>query len=38
MKAIQMHAFSGADVLKLEDVPTPKPGTDEVLIKVYTAE
>lgn len=37
MKAIQMHAFGGPEVLKLEDVPTPKPGADVVLIKVYAA-
>ena len=35
MKAIRIHEFGGPEVLKLEDVPRPKPGADEVLIKVF---
>jgi len=37
MKAIRIHEFGSADVLKLEDVPVPTPATDEVLIKVYAS-
>ncbi len=35
MKAIRIHEFGNADVLKLEDIPVPTPAADEVLIKVY---
>lgn len=34
MKAIQMHGYGGVNQLRYEDVPTPKPGPDEVLVKV----
>jgi NADPH:quinone reductase-like Zn-dependent oxidoreductase len=34
MKAVQMHGYGGVDQLRYEDVPTPKPGPDEVLVKV----
>ena len=34
MKAVQMHGYGGVDQLLYEDVPTPKPGADEVLVKV----
>lgn len=34
MKAIVVHQTGGPEVLKLEDAPSPKPGADEVLIKV----
>lgn len=34
MKAVQMHGYGGIDQLRYEDVPDPKPGPDEVLIKV----
>jgi NADPH2:quinone reductase len=34
MKAIRVHAFGGPDVLKLEDVPTPRPAGGQVLIRV----
>jgi NADPH2:quinone reductase len=34
MKAIRVHAFGDPDVLKLEDVPDPTPGPDQVLIDV----
>ena len=37
MKAIQVHAFGGPEVLKLEEVPTPKPSTGEVLVRVHAA-
>lgn len=35
MKAIRIHQFGGPEVLKLEEVPRPEPGADEVLIKVF---
>jgi NADPH:quinone reductase-like Zn-dependent oxidoreductase len=35
MKAIRIHEFGGPEVLKLEEVPRPEPGADEVLIKVF---
>ena len=34
MKAIRVHAFGDPEVLKLEDVPDPKPGPGQVLIDV----
>ncbi|HLO27941.1 MAG TPA: NAD(P)-dependent alcohol dehydrogenase [Anaerolineales bacterium] len=37
MKAIVHHEYGPADVLKLEEVPTPTPTADEVLIKVQAA-
>lgn len=35
MKAIRIHSFGGPEVMKLEDVPDPKPGEGQVLIKVH---
>jgi NADPH:quinone reductase-like Zn-dependent oxidoreductase len=37
MKAIQMHAFGGPEVLALEDISIPEPKADEVLVKVHAA-
>ncbi|HEV2480851.1 MAG TPA: NADP-dependent oxidoreductase [Puia sp.] len=37
MKAIQVHQYGGTDVLQLEEVPTPIPQDDEVLIQVKAA-
>ena len=34
MKAVQLHAYGGVDQLFFEDVPDPKPGAGELLIKV----
>src|SRR5665213_2480903 len=34
MKAVQMHGYGGVDQLRYEDVPDPKPGPGEVLVKV----
>ncbi len=34
MKAVRIHSFGDAGVLKLEDVPKPAIGPDEVLVKV----
>jgi NADPH:quinone reductase len=37
MRAIQMTEFGGPEVLKLAELPVPKPGREEVLIKVSRA-
>lgn len=37
MKAILVHEFGGPENLKLEEVPTPKPQTGQVLVKVHAA-
>src|SRR5438270_6347000 len=34
MKAVRLHAYGGVDQLRYEDVPTPEPGPDEVLVRV----
>jgi NADPH:quinone reductase-like Zn-dependent oxidoreductase len=34
MKAVQMHGYGGADQLRYDEVPTPIPGPDEVLVKL----
>jgi NADPH:quinone reductase-like Zn-dependent oxidoreductase len=34
MKAVQMYGYGGIDQLRYENAPDPKPGPDEVLIKV----
>jgi NADPH:quinone reductase-like Zn-dependent oxidoreductase len=35
MKAIVYHNYGAPDVLRMEDIPRPAPGDDEVLIKVH---
>ncbi|MBC8442178.1 MAG: NAD(P)-dependent alcohol dehydrogenase [Deltaproteobacteria bacterium] len=35
MKAIVYHKYGSPDVLRMEDIPKPVPGDDEVLIKIY---
>lgn len=37
MKAAVIHSFGDPDVLKYEDVPTPRPGAGRILIKVLAA-
>ena len=37
MQAIRVHEFGGPDVLKAEEVATPTPGEDELLIRVMAA-
>ena len=34
MKAVRLHGSGGVDQLRYEDVPTPEPGPDEVLVQV----
>ncbi len=37
MKAIRVHEFGGPQVMKLEDVPDPKPGAGQVVVRVHAA-
>ena len=37
MKAIRVHEFGGPEVLNLEEVPTPKPSSSEVLVRIHAA-
>ena len=37
MKAVRIHSFGGPDVLRFEDVPVPKPGRNEILVRVHAA-
>jgi NADPH:quinone reductase-like Zn-dependent oxidoreductase len=37
MKAVQIHAFGGPEVLQYEDVPQPQPKANEILVRVHAA-
>src|SRR5256885_5661883 len=37
MRAIRVHQFGGPDVLKLEEIPDPKPGAGEIIVRVRAA-
>src|SRR5947207_3483913 len=37
MKAVQIHAFGGPEVLQYEDVPQPQPKANEILVLVHAA-
>jgi NADPH:quinone reductase-like Zn-dependent oxidoreductase len=37
MKAVRIHEYGGCDVLRYEEAPRPKPGEDEVLIRVFAS-
>jgi NADPH:quinone reductase-like Zn-dependent oxidoreductase len=37
MKAIRVREFGGPEVLKLEDVPTPKPAVGQVLVRIHAS-
>jgi NADPH:quinone reductase-like Zn-dependent oxidoreductase len=37
MKAIRLHARGGPESLRFEDVPAPRPGPSEVLVRVRAA-
>ena len=37
MKAIVVHEFGAPEVLKLEDLPTPKPGSGQVVVRIRAA-
>jgi NADPH2:quinone reductase len=37
MKAVRVHEFGGPEVLKLEEVATPKPSAGQVLVRIHAA-
>src|SRR5579863_2501526 len=37
MKAIVVHEFGGPEVLKLDDIPTPRPAAGQVLVRIHAA-
>jgi len=37
MRAVVISQFGGPEVLKIEDLPTPQPGTQEVLVRVVAS-
>jgi NADPH:quinone reductase-like Zn-dependent oxidoreductase len=37
MKAVQIHQYGKPEVLKLEEIPRPKPGPGELLVRVHAA-
>src|SRR5262250_2901539 len=37
MKAIRVHKFGGPEVMQIEEVPTPKPGPGQALVKIHAA-
>jgi len=37
MKSIRVHEFGGPAVLKLEEIPDPQPGADDVVVRVRAA-
>ena len=37
MKAIQVQAFGGPEVLQLREIPTPQPAAGQVLVRVHAA-
>jgi NADPH2:quinone reductase len=37
MKAIRVHTFGGPEVLRLEDVPDPRPGPGQVVVRIKAA-
>ena len=37
MKAVQIHAYGGPEVLQYEDVPQPKPKANDILVRVHAA-
>ncbi|MBS28620.1 MAG: alcohol dehydrogenase [Alphaproteobacteria bacterium] len=36
MKAVQIQAYGGPEVVEIVDIPTPEPGPGEVLVKAHT--
>jgi NADPH2:quinone reductase len=37
MRAIRVHEFGGPEAMKLEEVPTPKPGEGQALVRIEAA-
>ncbi|KAL7008761.1 NADPH:quinone reductase [Cystobasidiomycetes sp. EMM_F5] len=38
MRAIRIHKQGGPEVMQMDEIPVPKPGQGQVLIKAYTSE
>jgi NADPH:quinone reductase len=37
MKAIRVHEFGGPEVMKLEEVPDPKPNAGQIVVRIHAA-
>ena len=37
MRAIRVHEYGGPEAMQLEDLPTPRPGEDEALVRLEAA-
>lgn len=37
MRAVRIHGYGGPEVMRLDEVPVPQPGADQVLVKVRAA-
>jgi NADPH2:quinone reductase len=37
MKVVRVHEFGGPEVLKLEEIPTPRPAAGQVLVRIHAA-
>jgi NADPH:quinone reductase len=37
MQAIRIHSYGGPEVMQFEELPTPKPGAGEALVRVHAA-
>jgi NADPH2:quinone reductase len=37
MRAIRVHAYGGPEQMRLDDMPTPVPGSGEVLVRIHAA-
>jgi len=37
MRALMLHNFGGPEVMKIEEIPIPEPGKNEVLIRIHAA-
>jgi len=37
MKAIRIHRFGGGETMSLEELPTPRPGPGELLVRIHAA-
>jgi NADPH:quinone reductase-like Zn-dependent oxidoreductase len=37
MKAVRIHAYGGAEVMRVDDVPVPQAGAGQVLVRVQAA-
>jgi NADPH2:quinone reductase len=37
MEAIRIHSYGGPEVMRLEELPTPKPGRGQALVRIHAA-